>query len=759
MKKTMQKLFCGFTLAVVLSFWTLGIVGAEEAANQSQTGNTQTIDANGQTNQNQEQAANPPIKPQDGNITTAANVPSQTDVPVSEVEVNANKDQKPAAQEGSTVVGYKADTATTTGPWGQKKLLDTPYSISVMSSDLIKNVQANSPEELFRINPLTQTTYPQTMNGTSAANMRGFYVLTPAVDGIRNNTAYGVFIEEIDRIEILDGLSGFLYGGGNVGGLVNYVLKRPTNTPLADVTVGNYGGSRYYVHGDFGGPLGNDEKFAYRLNVVTQNGNTVVNDQSVKRNLFSGAIDWHVTDKFLFQVEAAHSEYDQKGTAPAGWNVASGVKHPAAPDASTLYSEPWTFNNLTTNRAGANIKWDLNDNLKVRAAYQYQQDNRTLRNVSNTLQANGTYNQAPTMWAENLFTNQGYYFYVDDHFQTGSVDNKLTVGYSAYTYWNTLHQNNASNPAAFTGLTFADPYRAQPVWPVYGTLPMYTPVRQDYKNWIIGDDLKFNEKWSAMAGINHSTIHTSSAYAGSIATNYDKSANTPTLSLIYKPTSWLSTYATYMESLEQGTIVGLGYTNTGAILEPLVDKQYEVGVKANAGGVLFTGALFKINKANQYSNLATPIPTYVQDGLQVNQGIELTATGKVNDHLTLLGGVTFMSCKVENTNIPALAGKRPTNVANQMAKIYAEYSMPSVRGLTLTGGIYWTGKQYADTVNTDELPAYAIVDIGLRYETKAGGTPVIYRLNVDNVTNKSYWMNSSSVGEPRTIALSAEFKL
>ena len=43
-------------------------------------------------------------------------------------------------------------------------------------------------------------------------------------------------MEDLERVEVFSGLSGFLYGAGNVGGTVNYILKRPTSYYLNDVT-------------------------------------------------------------------------------------------------------------------------------------------------------------------------------------------------------------------------------------------------------------------------------------------------------------------------------------------------------------------------------------------------------------------------------------------------------------------------------------------------------------------------------------------
>jgi iron complex outermembrane receptor protein len=144
----------------------------------------------------------------------------------------------------------------------------------------------------------------------------------------------------------------------------------------------------------------------------------------------------------------------------------------------------------------------------------------------------------------------------------------------------------------------------------------------------------------------------------------------------------------------------------------------------------------------------------------VHKGLEFTVSGKTTERLTLVGGLTLMNDKVNHqANNPQYEGKRPTNVANQMVKLYAEYDYPQVPGLILTGGVYYTGSFYADSANTDKLPGVIIGDLGLRYQTKINGNPVIYRLNVNNITNKSYWISSNYAGAPRNVALTMEMKL
>ena len=114
-----------------------------------------------------------------------------------------------------------------------------------------------------------------------------------------------------------------------------------------------------------------------------------------------------------------------------------------------------------------------------------------------------------------------------------------------------------------------------------------------------------------------------------------------------------------------------------------------------------------------------------------------------------------MDIGVEKSNNPALEGKKPTNAASRMGKIYAEYALPWIPGLSLTGGIYYTGEKYANVANTDKIPSYTLYDIGARYSTRLYDKSLIVRLNVINLTGKDYWQNANYLGIPRTIAFSA----
>jgi len=217
----------------------------------------------------------------------------------------------------------------------------------------------------------------------------------------------------------------------------------------------------------------------------------------------------------------------------------------------------------------------------------------------------------------------------------------------------------------------------------------------------------------------------------------------------------LTTYATYIESLENGTTVGVGYVNQGEVLPPYVSKQYELGTKYTLSERLsVNAALFRLEKANRYDEPTLPLPTFTRDGLQVHQGIELSIIGKLTDNLSVMAGGTLMDLSIKKARAAATEGKSPTGVADRLAKLYLDYRVPGASGLYVSAGAYYTGKKYENSANTLTIPSYAVYDLGVRYETRVGAYPTTFNLSVQNLTDKVYW--ASTMGDPRTIAFTVK---
>jgi len=656
--------------------------------------------------------------------------------------------------EGNAEDGYLASTVSSLGPLGSLPLQDAPYSLTVVSRDLIANTQAQSPDDVYRINPTTVSQTPQITGWAPMVKIRGFNSYDRAEDGLRRAYGFATSLEDKERVEVLSGLSGFLFGAASPGGMVNYVNKRPTAERFNSVTVGNYGGSQYYVHGDFGGPVDDAGRFGYRLNVVRQDGDTAVDDQKIDRSLASLALDWRITERLKLELNASYSDY--KTTAPtAYWTFREGVPRIKAPDAGKNWSQPWIEDEIESRKYGAKLVYQPNEHLTLRAAHLRDYQNRPKQDhTMNSVRSPDEYYQIRIHSGQTRTESEAWQALADVSFATGPVDHKITAGYYGFTdrEWSTRYSPNTGWQGPY-GLD-SPTHVPEPAWPAVPEGSTYYAGRVSNDNFMIGDLVTFNEQWSALVGINHSRIQSIGRDADGNPTqpDYDQSRNSPNVSLIYKPRPWLTTYATYIEGLEAGGFAPLEAANSLANMPPMVSKQKEIGIKAELGGVLLTGALFDIEKAYEYTNSAN---VYTQDGKQRHRGAEVTAFGKVTPAWTVVGGVTLLTADVRGGDSD---GNAPMNVPKVVAKLYSEYALPFAPGLSTTAGVYYVGKQWANDTNTSRLPSYTTLDLGLRYATRLNGRPLSLRLTLNNVTDRDYWLNSYYVGAPRSLAFSAQLQ-
>jgi len=567
------------------------------------------------------------------------------------------KVQESGTERDGAAGGYKASTARQLGVLGDVKVLDAPFSINVVPRELIENLQASKPDDVFRYNPVAQLSTPQS-RFFSGLTLRGFSVgSTKRIDGVPSTTSYvNVDLEDKERIEIITGLSGFLYGAGNVGGTANYVLKRPVYQPLRQLTFGNTDGTNLRLHGDFGGPIDKDGKFAYRLNVVAQDGDTVYDEQSIRRGLVSGAIDWNLTDQLQLQFDASRSVYHMKGTEPF-WDADAGATYPAPLDGGTYWGQPFTRTDTTQTQYGVRVNWKPRDGFGVRAGLTRRDSSIDLTAANNIFVAGapGNYRVQASAWDYPEVEALGGFALMDAALPTGAVQHKLTFGW----YGDRDERTPFRSPAGgWATLTSTPMNVASPRYFDYtGGGPVgakYIAQRSRYENWVLGDQVQFGPRWSALLGLTRVSISdiTYNA-AGTATTTYKDSKVTPSVALMFKPQPWMTLYASYMESLEKGgtaplTSGGFAVVNAGQVMAPLLSEQVEVGAKAELGGMLLTAALFNIDKGLQYTDATVPTaPVYVQDGRQVHKGVEFTASGRVMPGLSLWGGVTLLDAKVK----------------------------------------------------------------------------------------------------------------
>lgn len=696
-------------------------------------------------------------------------------------------------KEGSVELGYKPTTANTTGPWDTLPIQNTPYSINVMSADLIENLNITSVDDFYRVDPVIQQNLTSRyFVNSDGEELRGFQQ-NPATggrfeDGMRSSWAPPAF-EDVDRVEVITGLTGFLYGANHVGGMINYVTKKPTDAPLGNLTIGSQGDAVLW-HADLGGPITKNDKFGYRLNMATQNAPAGID--GISRQLGTLNLDWHARKNLFADFGYSYQRTTVLGTAPTWWGL---TNWNFVPNQSKYWGQPWATGTDTVFKYTPKVVWNISDKLTFRTGYQYVIDKQSYGYVYPMISVGSTGSFTETLYncpPSNNFTNAGYSF-IDYKFKTSFLEHKVTAGWSGDNMENKIPMGLGANWVTVTG-TIANgpgsiPNPKLPLknyltsgsnyWAKYGVDKAY--------NWQIGDEITVGKKAEVLLGINRATVGEASYNweTGIAAINgiYDRSAWTPSASLVYKPIERLSTYFTYIQGLQEGLVVPQNtlcapgnttctwYTDGGKVFDAQIDRQYEIGAKMTAGKVLLTAALYQIAKANTYQTSVITVANGVttttideeQNGQQRNRGIEFTATGKITRDLLIVGGLNIINPSVQkatpSASNPNPDGKLATNVAEHMYKVHAEYNIPKVKGFTLSAGTNYTGKRYENAINTLIMPDYNLVDLGARYKTDLKGRAVTFRVYATNVTNKAYWLNASETGMPTVVSASMEISL
>jgi len=223
----------------------------------------------------------------------------------------------------------------------------------------------------------------------------------------------------------------------------------------------------------------------------------------------------------------------------------------------------------------------------------------------------------------------------------------------------------------------------------------------------------------------------------------------------------LSLYGNYVEGLQVGTTVtSTTASNYGQIFAPYKSRQKEVGIKYDAGKVGLTASVFTLAQPNYYQNASN---YYGPNGHQRNNGLELSAFGTPLRGVRLLSGITFLNTRQEGTAGALTDGNEAIGIPKVQANAGVEWDIPDLRGLSVNARAIYTGSQYADLANTQEVPSWVRYDLGARYVTAIGAQTVTFRARIDNVANKNYWASAGGafssgylvLSDPRTFVLSA----
>jgi iron complex outermembrane receptor protein len=664
------------------------------------------------------------------------------------------------------------------GILGNLDTMDTPFSSTQYTSQLIKDQQAASVAEILQNDPGVRVARGFG-NYQQVYMVRGFPLYS---DDITYNGLYGLLPRQylagefIERLDVFKGANTFLNGAapGNsgVGGAINVVPKRAPNEALSEATVGWESGNQGYAAVDLARRFGPDKSTGIRLNAVRRDGGTAVDDEKRELSALGLGLDWR-GERLRLSADIGWQDHRLDRSQP-NINVAPGLAIPAAPNASTSLAAGYTYSNERDVFGTVRGEYDLTDQVMAWAAIggRSTEESSFLASPYVT-NADGDTRVTGSTFGRKDIIKTGEVG-IRAKFNTGSVGHTLNASANhfrfdsrqAYVFYGDASVSNLYDPVPV----------ARPQSPIPGLVKgdldsPFMAQRTTTTSFAISDTLSFAEdRVLFTAGLRHQKIENKSFDPGT--GEYRPPANsasriTPVAGLVIKASDQISLYANYIEGLTQvnpapSAVNSMPVRNAGELFDPVQTKQKEVGIKYDGGKLGASLALFTADQPAAFVENGQ----YGVYGKQRNRGAELTVYGEPARGLRLLGGVTLLDAKQVSTQGGANDGKRAIGVPRTIANVGLEWDVPQMTGLTLTGRAVYTSSQYADAANTQKLPSWTRFDVGARYSTDVDGHLLTLRANVINVAGKDYWASAGGypgagylvLGAPRTVMLSASLE-
>ena len=187
---------------------------------------------------------------------------------------------KAAAAKGPADNGTKLEEIVVTAQKRSQNIQNVPITIQALTAKDINQMGIKSSTDIAQAIPNVDIALPSGAGSQPIITIRGI-----GVNDFDTNNAgpNGVYVDEVylsapgsqtfqvfdlDRIEVLKGPQGTLYGRNTSGGAINFIAAKPSDTFTADVHVGYSSYDTFSLEGAVGGPIaqGLDGRFAFVKN-------------------------------------------------------------------------------------------------------------------------------------------------------------------------------------------------------------------------------------------------------------------------------------------------------------------------------------------------------------------------------------------------------------------------------------------------------------------------------------------------------------
>ena len=535
-----------------------------------------------------------------------------------------------------------------------ESLLDTPQSVTTLSSQMMRDRNVMSLDEALRNVPgITLGAGEFSWQGNNPS-VRGFSSRNDMfLDGMRDTGNYARDPFNMEAVQVLLGPSSVVFGRGSTGGVINQSSKKPLRDELRSlhVNMGNAGIRR--ITADLNQPLDLTENSAFRVNVLAHQAEAPGRDVTESRR-FGLAPSLSVELGNATSLTLSYMHLDSESIPDYGFPWIEG--RPPMVDRENFYGFASDFLDTRADVASAVLERRINPAVSLNAQIRYAGYERTSRITEPQVDAFVSLADDPdsVIVHRMIFSGESREEMLQGQlnlradFSAGAMNHTLVAGMEI--------SGETSNPAfGFASQTpFFDyglPVPATRLGEPGGFFdgPTARRLRADTKSDTLAayvlDTLQLNERWSLSAGIRWDRFDTDYSErrfdvngaptgnagfpAGDIETSYRAA-------LIHKPaaagTMYLGWGTSFNPSAESVSFIssGRGLTTSNASLAPEEKESLELGLKWSLldGRMAADAALFRIDKNN--ARVPDPPQSRIQyaGGRTADQGFILQSDWK-----------------------------------------------------------------------------------------------------------------------------------
>lgn len=612
-------------------------------------------------------------------------------------------------------------------------------SISIIGSKLIEDQGALTIAEATKNVPgvYTFATYGNKRESMSSRGFRGIPILKNGVRVHSDFRGVGILtdMQGIDNIQILKGSSAITQGVatdlGSPGGIINIVTKTPIyySGGSAAIRVGSFGQLRPTF--DLYGPIDENQKIAFRINGAVERADSYQHLVQTQRFYINPSLAWNVDDKTELILEMDYfddSRTPNLGTVNLGEN-----------NVNAIYDLPFNqflgFKSDKSNTQNATyairLNRDLNSKISLRGALyksSLELDDKGA-GLEKVIKENGhpIYNRRQRSYNTSTRMDDNTVVQIDlvgNGIETGKIKHVFQVGFDYRT-----NEFSTANKTAGVVDTI-DVFEA--ITNILPDIHLGEAEISEAKTRALGmtaqDVISWNKWLKTFIGLRYSSTQTIAEVNNSTSTSVN-----PLAGIVVSPIKNINFFASYTNSSYPRTAARLG--KNGEELGNERFDQIEAGIKTSwmNDRLRFNFTFFKINNRDMnlpvYDDSWTNILYYQKGGNDQRQGIEAELTGRVLPNLEFIGGYSYIDAAyLEHTAY--VYGSAPLNTPKHTFNAYVNYYFrKKMEGLTVGGGVYYTGKRPINDWSSGavthqgivpnqkpfDVDAYAVVNIQLGY--------------------------------------------